>query len=504
VTSTRLYPTQQRLWWLEQQHPGRQDFLVGGITRLRGDLSVAALSNALTEVVTRHESLRTGFRLAGAEPARFVIAPPASVLTQLGAEPAALPRQAEAVADEFCAKPFALSAPPLFRAGLIQCRPDEWLLAIAMHHIITDAYSCGIILHELAEFYNARVARRAPALTGPVHQYSEFVDHQLGWLQHGSAADQLSYWLQELRDYRPLRLARSPRATTSGRGQGHTVVFAADLCGQVRKFCRSNRCTPFMVMLGAVHVALHLYTGETDIALGSAMSNRVRTEYEGMVGYLRNIVVLRQQISAGMPFSQLLADVRDKVLAAYESQSVPFDHITHQMAGSPRQAETLYPQVFFCMDDSASGRWPLVSLSTDRLEREEVVSKRPLNLFFQDLGPCFALRCLYQPSVVGADDLAALSEVLQRVIIRIVANPQLRVKELAQDVVTPPWWPISPPMEASTSDQSDPGKGNPLCPLPAMRMHVWPERLRAAGMLRTSPPQPRSSRSATGSVCWGS
>lgn len=451
-----LYPTQERLWRLEQRQPGRQDFLVAGLFRLTGDVDEAALQEAVRTVVARHESLRTGFRSTAEGPRRFVVDPPCRVLGLLDVRRAASPyEQALDLAEEHCRRPFDLTDPPLLRAALARYGDTERLLALAMHHIVTDGYSSGVVLREIGALYRGRIAGGPAELPTPVAQYGEFVDRQSAWFTGEEARQDLSYWLGDLRGHRPLRLAPSARAVPADGpcGDAYNLTLPGSLSARTQQFALEHGCTPYLVLLAVMYLLVHLYTGENDIALGSAMANRGRTEYEDMVGYLRNIIVLRETMHEDRPFTQLLAGIRAHVLSAYDHQALPFDHVVRALAGDrgPDGDEDLYPDVLFCTDNSAAVRWDLPGVRVERIDRRGVISKRAMTVFLQERDSCLTLRFVHRPDVLSTEDVHALGEICQTLLRRILTEPDITLNALSGEAELPTWWRSRPVRQKGAS-----------------------------------------------------
>ncbi|OKI02272.1 hypothetical protein A6A06_14540 [Streptomyces sp. CB02923] len=444
-----LYPTQERLWRLEQRQPGRQDFLVAGLMRLSGDVDEAALQDAVETVVGRHESLRTGFRSTAEGPRRFVVDPPRGALGLFDVRRAASPyERALDIAEEHCRRPFDLTDPPLLRAALARYGDTERLLALAMHHIVTDGYSSGIALREIGALYRGRVTGRAAGLPSPAAQYGEFVDRQYAWFTGEEARKDLAYWLDDLRGHQPLRLSPSARSVPADGpcGDAYDLTLPQPLSERTRQFALEHGCTPYLVLLAVMYLLVHLYTGERDIALGSAMANRGRTEYEDMVGYLRNIVVLRETVHGDRPFTELLGGIRGHVLSAYDHQALPFDHVVRALGGDrgPDGDEDLYPDVLFCTDNSAAVRWDLPGVGVERIDRRGVISKRAMTVFLQERDPHLTLRFVHRPDVLGTDDVHALGEICQALLRRILTDPETPLNVLSGEAELPTWWRSRP------------------------------------------------------------
>ena len=253
---------QQRLWFLEQLDPGKSVFHLLYAVRFDGGLNLSALEQALNEVVRRHESLRTFFVTVDGQPMQavareLILALPVIELQTLGKE------EAEAEAKRWAEiegeRPFDLAAGPLLRATLIRIGAEENVLVIAMHHIISDGWSMGVFLRELATLYEAFCAgQRSPLPELPV-QYADYSVWQREWMQGEVLATQLSYWSQHLADAPPaLEIAADrprPAIQTFAGARRYTKV-PVSLADRLRAFSRREGVTLFMTLLeiGRAHV----------------------------------------------------------------------------------------------------------------------------------------------------------------------------------------------------------------------------------------------------------
>jgi amino acid adenylation domain-containing protein len=329
---------QERLWILDRLTPGTAVYNMPLAFRLRGPLAAGALADAISEVVRRHEALRTTFERAGGEPVQVVSPPeprplPVADLSVLPEEE----RESEAgrLAREEALRPFDLRRGPLFRAALLRLASGEHRLLLTMHHIVSDGWSLGVLLREVSDLYAAFAAGRPSPLAGLPVQYPDFALWQRRWLEGGELAAQLSWWRERLGGSLPiLELpADRPRpAIPSQRGSEERLGLPMDLAGRLRELSRRQGATLYMTLLAAFDTLLYRYTGQDDLLVGSPVAGRTRAESEGLIGFFVNTLVLRTGLAGDLGFSPLLARVRESVLGAWTHQDVPFERLVEELA----------------------------------------------------------------------------------------------------------------------------------------------------------------------------
>ena len=320
---------QQRLWFLDQLQPGSAAYNIPTAVRLVGVLDVGLLRRALNEVVRRHESLRTTFAATGGVPFQ-VIAPEVLLDVPIhqagGGDP-----EVEAlllVAAE-ARRPFDLAVGPLIRASLIRVGEREHIVAVTIHHIVSDGWSVGVLIREVAALYDAFRAGKTSPLPDPVLQYADYAAWQRGWLR-GEALDlQLDYWKGRLGGVPHLELPTDrprPAAPSGVGGERSTTIPAATLAA-VRAVGRKEGATLYMALLAAFEVLLHRYTGQVDFAVGTPIAGRTRSEMEDLIGLFVNTLVLRADLAGDPSFRELLRRVKPQALGAYAHQDLPFDRL---------------------------------------------------------------------------------------------------------------------------------------------------------------------------------
>ncbi|KUL63367.1 non-ribosomal peptide synthetase [Streptomyces sp. NRRL S-1521] len=315
---------QQRLWFLDRFEPGGTEFTTLSVLRLRGPLDQDALRAALDGVVARHEALRTTFTEHEGQ-ARQIVHPPRPVdlpVTDL-ADATAL----DALVDLAAATPFDLATGPLLRARLARSAPDEHVLVLAVHHIVTDGWSVGVLARDLGELYAAALEDRRPDLPDLPVRYSDYAAWQRS--RADRAETELAHWRRALDGVSPLELPTDrPRPAVRTRdGALVTFTLPAALTERLRERAREADATLYMTLVTACQTLLARWAGQEDVTVGTVTAGRDRAELHDVVGMFVNTLVLRARVRPGVPFLNLLAEVRDTVLAAFAHQEVPFERV---------------------------------------------------------------------------------------------------------------------------------------------------------------------------------
>jgi amino acid adenylation domain-containing protein len=338
---------QQRLWFIDQLEPNSSLYNIPVAVRLTGSLDIPALERTLSEIVRRHEVLRTTFTQAETRP-RQVINPAMSIklpvtdLRELTDEE----REAEVtrLASEEAHRPFDLSGGPLLRVELLKLSDDEHVALLTMHHIVSDGWSMGVLVREISTLYEAFTQGKPSPLAELKIQYADFAAWQREWLQGEALERQLSYWREQLAGAPPVLQLPTDRVRPSlrtYRGAREPVVFPAELSGQLKSLCRREGVTLFMTLLAAFKILLSRSTGQTDIIVGTDVANRNNREIEPLIGFFINQMVLRTDLSGNPTFREMLARVRQVALEAYAHQDLPFEKLVE--AVNPDREASVMP-----------------------------------------------------------------------------------------------------------------------------------------------------------------
>ncbi|MEU6173220.1 non-ribosomal peptide synthase/polyketide synthase [Streptantibioticus parmotrematis] len=381
---------QQRLWFLEEFAPGGAEYTTALALRLRGTLDVAALGAALRALVDRHESLRTTFDSVDGHGVQTVHPPhdvplPLHDLTGLPEEEgrSALRR----LLAEERARPFDLRRGPLLRTALIRQADDDHVLALSLHHIITDGWSTSVLLTDLAHLYRAQLDAITPELPPLPVQYADYAHWQRTASCTGSD-DQLAYWKEQLASVEPLHLPTDrPRpAVRTSNGATTRLEVPAPTARRLARLGRERGTTLFTTLVAAAQVYLARLSGGTDIAVGTVTSGRDRAETQNLVGFFVNTLVLRSRIEARQPFTRVLSGVRQTVLDAFAHQDVPFERVVDEVQPVRDTSRSPLFQVMVVLQNTPAADLDLPGLHVTDVETEVEQAAFDLTLEFAETG----------------------------------------------------------------------------------------------------------------------
>ncbi len=327
--------SQERLWFLEQLDgtSGAYNMPIG--VRLRGELDADALERALSEVVRRHDALRTSLRSLDGRLVQVVSMDRAPALEHVDLSEHPDPEtEAQRLADRLASTPLPLDRPPLMRAILIRLSEREHVLALVFHHIICDGASQVIVMRELGHLYRAYRDDEEPALAQPRIQFPEHARSERELLAGADLDRALAPWLERLSGA-PATLTlptdRPRPQTPSYRGATHRVRLTAEQAVRVRSFARAARATPFATLTAVYCLLLGRYSGQEEIVVGATTSGRDRPELEDGVGLFASTVALRCEIVAEWTFRELVGHTHETVMWAVAHEQAPFDQVVARL-----------------------------------------------------------------------------------------------------------------------------------------------------------------------------
>ena len=323
---------QQRLWFLDRFEPGSSAYNMPFALRLKGALDIAALERAMTEVIRRHEVLRTRLAVEEGEPVQVVDEAVRFVLPVV--QPGeGLEQDVEELIQAEASQVFDLETGPLVRARLLRLDEQEHVLVFTMHHIVSDGWSMGVLMREVGTLYDAYTrGAESPLVELPI-QYADYAMWQREWLQGEALERQLEYWRKQLANAPVLELptVKARPASLSAQSAASEVRLSADAVAALRKVGRSEGCTLFMTLLAAFQVVLRCYTGQSDLVVGTPVANRGHGGTEGLIGFFVNTLALRTEVVDALTFRELLRRVRETCLGAYAHQDVPFEKLVEEL-----------------------------------------------------------------------------------------------------------------------------------------------------------------------------
>src|SRR5215212_2782494 len=352
---------QQRLWFLDELEGGNTiAYSIPVVLRLQGGLDKQRLERCFNEIIRRHESLRTTFEInrATGETEQVIhhsVALQLEVIDLSNAPADQRLKQARALANQEALRPFNLSTGPLMRASLLTLAPDDHVLLLTIHHIVSDGWSVGVLIKELIALYEAYSRGEESPLSELPIQYADFAHWQRNRMQGEVLDRQLAYWRAQLSGHLPVieLPTRGPRPSRhSINGAVRVWGLPRDITEGVKHLGQEAGATLFMTLLAAFKVLLSRYTSQHDILVGTPIANRNRAELEPLIGLFINTLVLRTDLSADPSFKQLMARVKEAALGAYANQDVPFERLVEELQPERDLARTPFFQVMFVMQNA--------------------------------------------------------------------------------------------------------------------------------------------------------
>ncbi|MCC5635071.1 amino acid adenylation domain-containing protein [Nostoc sp. CHAB 5844] len=419
---------QQGLWFLDELEGGSSAYNQLFAIKLQDVVQVAILEQALTEIVRRHEILRTTFKTINGQ-AFQAIAPEANftlaveTLQWQDLQPFAVTQSL---------RPFNLAEGPLLRVTLVKLAPKEHVLLFVIHHAIADAWSSTIIIQELAAIYEAFSLGKPSPLLELTIQYADFAYWQHQKLQQ-LLPEQLRYWEQKLSDTPPvLQLASDhPRlAVQSFRGSVITLELDQDLTTKLKQLSQQSGVTLFMTLLAAFNTLLYRYTNQDDICVGTTIANRHSRELESLIGYFLNTLVMRTDLSGNPTFRELLQRVRDIAWEAYNHQDLPFDQLVAKLQPKRDLSHTPLFQVMFVLENAPKQEVQLPELTLSFLEIPLASANFDLSLAMRETEQGLLAKFEYNTDLFDADTISRMTGHFQTLLWGIVTNQQQPISEL--------------------------------------------------------------------------
>ena len=426
--------SQARLWFLDQLQPGNPFYNLAAIVRLDGLLNVAVLEQTFNEIIRRHEILRTAFPTVEGQPIQL-IAPVQFLtipITDLRKLPASEQEQEiERLATGEAQQPFDLTQAPLLRVHLLQLSETKHAMLLTMHHIVSDGWSKGVLIREVATLYEAFVSGRPSPLPELPIQYGDFAIWQRERSQPELLEKQLSYWKQQLKNLPILQLPTDrPRPTTpTFEGAWEPVILSTTLKEALNTLSQQQGVTLFMTLVAAFKILLYRYTGLEDIVIGSSIASRNQAEIEATIGFFINMLVLRTNLSENPSFLNLLSRVKEVTLGAYAHQDVPFEMLVELQQERNLTYNPLF-QVSLTLNNAPMPPLQVGNLSLNVQEIDNKTSKFDLSLYLFDTPEGLNGWFEYSTALFDAATIRRMVGHFQTLLESIIANPSGRISNL--------------------------------------------------------------------------
>ncbi|CCQ61736.1 non-ribosomal peptide synthetase [Crocosphaera watsonii] len=428
---------QQRLWFLTQLDPDSPAYNLHFCLRLSGPLNIDALSASINEIVKRHEVLRTNFTAVEGQPFQ-VINPesnlPIPMIDLRDFTPLEQEKEIYHLAKKDVSQPFDLENSPLLRVTLLKLNTEDHVILLTMHHIISDAWSMGVFVEEIAQLYPSFSAGKTPTLAELPIQYADFAVWQRQWLQGEVLQTQLDYWKQQLGDtYTPLTFPQSSSGSKvkTNKGAKQSFMLSKDLTEAINLLCRQEGVTLYMTLLSVFQVLLHYFTGAEDIRVGSPIANRNRVEIEKLIGFFINTLVLRIDLSGNPSFRELLVRARKVTLDAYANQDVPFEKLVEELQPERNLHDNPLYHAWFVLQNTPTPKVELSDLTLTSFDIEKDAVRHDLLLGMSETSEGLGGEFKYKTDLFPEATIAQFIEHLKVVLQQIVEQPNTTIQEIS-------------------------------------------------------------------------
>jgi amino acid adenylation domain-containing protein len=427
---------QQRLWFLDQLEPNNPFYNVPITAKLNGSLDIRALSFSCRQIVRVHETLRTSFKIVDGQPAQVILPPYAPLLSIIdlqGLDHFERNTEVHRICLAEVRRPFDLAQDQLLRITVVRLADEEHLLALTMHHIISDGWSKGILLRDLAQAYEGCLRSEAAPLAELPIQYADYAQWQRQRMQGEELDQQLSYWRKQLAGAPGmLELPTDYPRPASRSYQGGRLHFtlSREVTLGLKELSRREGVTLFMVLTAALQSLLHRYTQQREVSIGTPVAGRTRRETEGLIGFFVNTLVLRTDFGGEPTFVEVLQRVREVALGAYAHQEVPFEKLVEELEVERSLSHTPLFQVMMALQNMAVATVELADLEVEVLETEHGTTQFDLVMFLMESGEQLVGRLEYSRDLFVEETIRRLLEHFERLLEGVVRNPEERVSRL--------------------------------------------------------------------------
>ncbi|MBK8549759.1 MAG: non-ribosomal peptide synthase/polyketide synthase [Ignavibacteria bacterium] len=379
--------SQERLWFLDRLE-GSIQYHIPEILRFKGKLNTEALTHSMQSVISRHEVLRTVIREEDGKAHQVVMHKDNWELQFVdGSQYNENVKGLQNHIQELISLPFDLSEDYMVRGHLIRLNDNDHVLVITFHHISSDGWSRSIIVKELTELYSSYEEGREANLQPLQLQYADYAIWQHKYLQGEVLDSKLDYWKKKLEGSEPLRLATDYSRPPVHSTKGSSVEFSVDkdLSEQLQLLSQHHGVTMFMTLLTVYKVLLYRYSGQQDICVGIGIAGRQQQEVEKLIGFFVNTLALRSELNSDLSFTDLLQQVKETTMEAYEHQEAPFEKVVDATVGERDMSRNPLVQVMFVLQNTPEIpelRLKELSLSTEVFASK--ISKFDLTLFMAE------------------------------------------------------------------------------------------------------------------------
>jgi amino acid adenylation domain-containing protein len=424
---------EQRLWFIEQLESGSATYNTSSVLKLRGSLNVSALTYSLEKIVSRHNILRSAYKLVEGKPFRFVNESSGLNFSFTDfsdmQEDDKLLKVKSVIRDE-TTKIFDLKKGDVLRVKLIKLDDGEHVLILTVHHIVSDGWSLGIIVNEFVHFYDEFVNQKKSSLEDLPIQYGDYAFWQMEELDKDKITQQQAYWGKALDGLPPLidfPTDRPRPSVLSSNGAEVGFSVSTEISQELKKLCRAESCTLFVMLLTAFKLFVFRYAGVNDVAIGTTIANRPFKELESLIGLFVNSLALRSKITASMSFRELLSSVKATTLDAYKNQDIPFEQVVEYLKVERTLGYAPITQLRFVLNNIPSTELNLPKVQVEPMRLDFVPAKMDLLLSMSEYNQELHGSLQYSTDLFNRDTMENVVHYFNNILGQIVDNPEKKI-----------------------------------------------------------------------------
>ncbi|MBD2137716.1 amino acid adenylation domain-containing protein [Anabaena sp. FACHB-1237] len=423
---------QERLWFLDQLEGASSTYNIPGILKITGNLQINILEKSLQEIVNRHEVLRTNFQAINGQPAQVINSENTWQLKIEDWTNINLAEIKKAIQKEI-ETPFNLATDNLLRVITAQINKDEFLLIVTMHHIISDGWSLGIFIQELSTLYQNYLQGKSSPLPNLTIQYADFATWQKQWLTGETLDQEIKYWQEQLTAAPSLLQLPTDKPRPSimtFNGKSHNLKINPEITKKLENLSKKTGTTLFMTLLAIFATLLYRYSHQEDILIGSPIANRNRSEIEPLIGCFVNTLVLRTKFTENINFRELLNQVKETTLEAYDHQDVPFEQIVEAIKPERSLSHSPLFQVLFVLQNAPMEKLELPGVNIEILPSHTSTAKFDLTLSMMEQDQELSCTWDYNSDLFDEKTITTMSNHFQKLITEIIVNSEQKINQI--------------------------------------------------------------------------
>lgn len=428
---------QQRLWFAEQLTPGGTQYIMPGAVRLSGNLNRDALQNSLSDIIERHQILRTvyapGDKGQGAQEVHLATSESMAQIDLTDIDTDGQEEQLTAYLTEFSRKTFDLNRGPVLRSSLVRISPDEHIFVVSIHHIASDGWSMAIFVRELCEGYKIHIENSERGLSAPAVQYGDYAVWQRQYLSRERLSSHLDYWVTQLDglpDFHRLPLDRPRPEIQDLTGNKLESVIPASLSQAIHTLAATQGVTIFMLFQAAFAILLSRYSNSDDVVIGVPTANREQEDIADVIGFFVNTLVVRSDLSSNPDINSFLENCRETLLSAYEHQQLPFELLVEKLCPDRNLSYSPLFQVALVFENNEPIDIALPGLKAETIEVDLSVAKYDLTLIVKEDDGKFFLQWEYAVALFDLETIEGIANSFSTLLSEIIVDPSRRVKEI--------------------------------------------------------------------------